>query len=273
MAAICRVEAGADAVVGLALPADGQDFQAGGASQAFVVGGDHGAGAALAGLLHQQAHHPFGVQRVERRGRLVGQQQARRMRQGAGDGDPLALADRQRRRFLVQLVADFQPLGQRLHALGGRGAEQRAGQADVAPHIEELEQPAALQHVAAVLPAQRRQAVLAAVAPERGDVLRAFPGEEFEAPARVRRQGQRQQVEQGALAAAAGADDGQLATRAQFQRRHPQAVALATGAVAAGDLVQAQDHGSVDSGTRYSASPASASPNRTQLATSLWKVS
>ncbi len=64
-----------------------------------------------------------------------------------------------------------------------------------------------------------------------------------------------------------------LATRAQFQRRHPQAVALATGAVAAGDLVQAQDHGSVDSGTRYSASPASASPNRTQLATSLWKVS
>ncbi len=153
------------------------------------------------------------------------------------------------------------------------GAEQRAGQSDVAPHIEELEQPAALQHVAAVLPAQCRQAVLAAVAPERGDVLRAFPGEEFEAPARVRRQGQRQQVEQGALAAAAGADDGQLATRAQFQRRHPQAVALATGAVAAGDLVQAQDHGSVDSGTRYSASPASASPNRTQLATSLWKVS
>ncbi|MEM3464988.1 MAG: hypothetical protein QW566_00810, partial [Candidatus Jordarchaeales archaeon] len=33
-------------------------------SQALVVGGDHGAGAALAGLLHQQAHHPFGVQRV-----------------------------------------------------------------------------------------------------------------------------------------------------------------------------------------------------------------
>ena len=194
------------------------------------------------------------------------------MRQGAGDGDPLALADRQRRRFLVQLVADFQPLGQRLHALGGRGAEQCAGQSDVAPHIEELEQPAALQHVAAVLPAQRRQAVLAAVAPERGDVL-GRSRREFEAPARVRRQGQRQQVEQGALAAAAGADDGQLATRAQFQRRHPQAVALATGAVAAGDLVQAQDHGSVDSGTRYSASPASASPNRTQLATSLWKVS
>ncbi len=105
--------------------------------------------------------------------------------------------NRQRRRFLVQLVADFQPLGQRLYALGGWGAEQRAGQSDVAPHIEELEQPAALQHVAAVLPAQRRQAVLAAVAPERGDVLRAFPGEEFEAPARVRRQGQRQQVEQG----------------------------------------------------------------------------
>ena len=49
------------------------------------------------------------------------------------------------------------------------------------------------------------------------------PRREFEAPARVRRQGQRQQVEQGALAAAAGADDGQLATRAQFQRRHPQA--------------------------------------------------
>ena len=59
----------------------------------------------------------------------------------------------------------------------------------------------------------------------------------------------------------------------QRQRRNHQAIALATDTPALVHRAQVQHHGNVDNGTRYNASPGSASPKRTQLARSLWKVS
>ena len=85
--------------------------------------------------------------------------------------------------------------------------------------------------------------------------------------------GQRQHIQQGALATAAGADHRQLFTAAQMQPWNHQAVALATRATAFTHIAEVEHHGSVDNGTRYKASPGSASPKRTQLARSLWKVS
>ena len=55
------------------------------------MGDDHTRDAALAGLAHQP-HHRLAVDRVQRPGRLVGQQQAPVTDDGTGDGDALPLA-------------------------------------------------------------------------------------------------------------------------------------------------------------------------------------
>ena len=49
----------------------------------------------------------------------------------AGKGDALALADRQRRWLLAQLVGDAEPLGQRFHGVVARQGQQAAGQVDL----------------------------------------------------------------------------------------------------------------------------------------------
>ena len=148
-------------------------------------------------------------------------------------------------------------------------AQQLPGQGDVAAHIEKAKQATGLQHVAQVLAAQLRQPRLLIRTPQTANVDRI----KFEVPHLIRRQDQRQQIQQGALAATAGPNNRHLLTRAQRQRRDHQAIALATDAPALVHRAQGQHYGSVDNGTRYNASPGSASPKRTQLATSLWKVS
>ncbi|CRM07423.1 hypothetical protein [Pseudomonas sp. 24 E 13] len=191
------------------------------------------------------------------------------MGQGAGAAHALALAHRQRRRTLVQLIADLQLLGQARHAAVVLQTQQLPGQGNIAAYIEKLQQPAGLQHIAQMPAAQLGEIGLPVGAPQPIDVDPV----EFELPDPVRRQHQCEHIEQGAFAAAAGPDNRQLLTRAQVQRRNYQAIALAADAPALVHRVQAQHHGSVDNGTRYNASPGSASPNRTQLARSLWKVS
>lgn len=119
-------------------------LQPGAPGQRLVMGGDQDAHAALLGLGHQQLHDPFGVQRVQRGGGLVRQHDARSMGQGPGDADPLALAHGECRRQLVQLVGDFQLLGQAPDRGIGRQAEQRPRQPDVALHVEKPQQPARL---------------------------------------------------------------------------------------------------------------------------------
>src|SRR5690606_23041783 len=205
----------------------------------------------------------------ERRGGLIRQYQRRAVGQRPGDADPLALAHRQGTGQLVQLVGDFQLLRQARHRGVLGQAEQRAGQSDVAPHVEKAQQAAGLQHVTPGLTAPRGELVLPAMTPQRRDISDSAVTAELQAPARIGAEYQGEDVQQGALAAAAGPDQGQALAGLQIQARHLQPVALAAFA----DIAQAQHQGSVASGTRYSASPGCASPKRTQLAMSLWKVS
>ena len=70
-----------------------------------VMGDDQQARAGRAGALEQQVDDPGAGRAVEVAGRLVGQQQARARRGGAGDRHALLLAARQLRRIMVQAMA------------------------------------------------------------------------------------------------------------------------------------------------------------------------
>ena len=76
------------------------------------MGGDHTGRTVFAGLGQQRLHHALGVERVQGRRRLISQHQLRPMGQSPRTADPLALAHRQRRRALGQLIADLQLLSQ-----------------------------------------------------------------------------------------------------------------------------------------------------------------
>ena len=96
--------------------------------QLGLVRHDHAGHAARADLA-QQAHHGLAVDRVERAGRLVGQQQPAVADHGAGDGHPLTLAAGELVREVVGAVGDAEFL-QRARAWS------RASRADRAVELE-----------------------------------------------------------------------------------------------------------------------------------------
>src|SRR3954470_17941029 len=65
------------------------------AGQVLVVGDQHKGGAVVADVGFEYFHDSGGIVAVEVAGRLVGQEQSRRVDQGASDGDALLLAARQ----------------------------------------------------------------------------------------------------------------------------------------------------------------------------------
>ena len=69
----------------------------------------------------QGVEHPAAGARVQIAGGLVGQQDARPVGQGAGDGDALLLAARQLRRAVRQPLAQAQQAQQALGLRRGRG--------------------------------------------------------------------------------------------------------------------------------------------------------
>ena len=95
-------------------PVAQEDDPVGPRREVRLVGHHHAGRAAVAGLA-QQAHDGLAVDRVERAGRLVGQEQLALADDGAGDGDPLALA-------AGQVVGEvLGPLGRRRAGRGRRG--------------------------------------------------------------------------------------------------------------------------------------------------------
>ena len=113
----------------------------------------------------QQLDHLMAALRVQRAGRLVGEQQRRLVGQGPGDGQPLALAAGQHARRGVGLVPDAQQVEQ----VAGPGLRGPAappgddrGQGHVLQHRHALEQVEELEHDADVPAAQPGQVILAA---------------------------------------------------------------------------------------------------------------
>ena len=109
-----------------------------------------------------QAHDGLGVGGVERAGGLVGQEQLASPDDGAGDGDPLALATRQlvgvvRRPVLQPEV--LERLERRRLGLAGRDAVELEGQGHVLHRAQPGQQVVVLEDVADGLAAQPRLAV------------------------------------------------------------------------------------------------------------------
>ena len=138
-----------------------EDHAVGPRGELGVVGHHDGGQAAVAGR-EDQAHDGLGVGGVERAGGLVGQEQLAVAHDGAGDGDPLALATRQ----LVGVVR--RPVGQpevlerlerRRLGLAGRDAVELEGQGHVLHRAEPGQQVVVLEDVADGLAAQARLAV------------------------------------------------------------------------------------------------------------------
>ena len=100
--------------------------------------------------------------RVEVRGRLVGEHDARARDQRARDGDALALAARQLAGPVAGVLAQPDPVQQRRHALRALGARQLAlqqqRQLDVLEHAEHRHQVEALEDEADRVQAQGRSA-------------------------------------------------------------------------------------------------------------------
>ncbi len=113
--------------------------------------GDEDQGLARRVQLGQQAADLLAGGRVERAGRLVGQQQLRRVDQGPRDRDPLPLAAGQPRRVVVAVLVEAEP-GEQLGGPRPRPPPGRAGQlggqqhvvgdGEVVEQVEELEDDA-----------------------------------------------------------------------------------------------------------------------------------
>ena len=78
------------------------------AGQLHVVRGDQGGDARGLGQIAQGFEHRLAGGRIQIAGRFVGQQQARTIGQGAGDGDALLFPARQLRRLVAQSLAQTQ---------------------------------------------------------------------------------------------------------------------------------------------------------------------
>ena len=230
--------------------------------QFFVMGDEHQGGAEPFDQVDEQLHDDPGIHRVERRRRFVGQDDRRPMGQCPRDGDPLALADRQARRHRGKLLGDAQPLRQFRNETGVGRAQHLLGQGDVLPHRQERQEPARLDDVAEAPGAQPAEPVLLAGPPQRLDVDRR-PAVRVGKQKRiglVRLQCHRQQIDQRALAAAAGADERQRLARPdvdriddQFERPVGPAAALDDAAQLHHPIGVAQ--GSASSGTGKTVSP------------------
>ena len=140
--------------------------------EAHLVGGEHH-GHALALEVTDHREHLADQFRVERRGDLVEQQQARVVHQRPDDRHPLLLAAGEPVRVAVRLVGQADP-GQPLHRplarLGGRPlVHPGRGERDVAQHGHVREQVVRLEHHADPLPD------LVRIDPRVGDVLAVQP--------------------------------------------------------------------------------------------------
>ena len=137
--------------------------------------GQHG-DAEVAVHAQQGIHHHLGVARVERGDRLVGEDDARLLDQGAGDGDALLLAARQGAGAVGGEAADVEELQRRERdrlVVGGPQLEQGApfgrvvepAHQHVGEHVEAVDQGELLEHHGAVAaPVAQRRAL------QRGDV-------------------------------------------------------------------------------------------------------
>jgi hypothetical protein len=163
---------------------------------------------------HEQRHHLVGVDQVERGGRLVGEHDLRPVGDGARHRGPLPLAERNAGRLAAGEMRDAKELEEFRNRSGARQSEQPARDHHVLVNREKWKQSARLQHVAEVARARPRHLGPVGARPELRHVGRFAVREvQTEAPRPGRPQCHRQQVETGALAAAAGAE-----------QRHPFAV-------------------------------------------------
>ncbi len=95
----------------------------------------------------EQLEQTPGTVRVERGGRLVGQQQQRFMGNRPNAGNALAFANRQGLRLFIQQPLQAQHVNGMVDVIAlHRHPEQTARQADVVAHAQERQQAAALQN-------------------------------------------------------------------------------------------------------------------------------
>jgi hypothetical protein len=104
------------------------------AGQFHVVGRDQGGGALVADHVVQGLEHSLGGGGIEVAGRLVGQQQAGLVGQGAGDGDALLLAARHLGRLVVETFGQAQT-GQQFPCPLACVGERRGGDAHRQGHV------------------------------------------------------------------------------------------------------------------------------------------
>ena len=137
------------------------DAAVGQGGEVVVVGdGDH-CGAVVAGQAGEDVEHRLGVLRVQVAGRLVGQDHARAVGQGAGDGDALALAAGQLVGPLAGHAGQAQ-IGQQRRGTGAhrrlvQGAQPAHRDQHIAQRGELRQQEVELEHEAQPGQAQRRQ--------------------------------------------------------------------------------------------------------------------
>ena len=162
--------------------------------------------------------------------RFVQQQQFWCTQQGATDGHPLALAGGQLCRVVLQQFPQCQPAHHLLHARAAVGGAAAAGVLQVLFHIQVRKQAGILEHVRhAPQPGGykqvRRQPVL---------FLKTDKAAGFRPPQA------RDAVQQGALAAAAGAVDGSDAAAGQLAIQLQPETVLAAAVKLQGQVVHAR---------------------------------
>ena len=124
------------------------------------MGDEHDGGPELARQGGQHLDDLVAVQRVERTGRLVGEQQPALADDGAGDGDALLLPTGEVVGVAVEMMAEaerVQRLDRRLPRLAGAAAVELERQHHVLDGGQRRHEVEPLEHVADVAPAQRRQ--------------------------------------------------------------------------------------------------------------------
>jgi len=255
-----------------------------------AVGTHSGRDAGLAHQLQHQGQDAPGREGIHRGRRLIGKQHGRAMREGTRDGHALALAHRQLQRRLVEVHGDAEPLGKLRRGRFRRLAEQPTAERDVVAHAQEGQQAAGLQHIAEVLAAQPAERVEPAAAPQGHHIHRARLGPEAKLGRIARPQGQRQQVQQRALAAAARAVHQDHLALQDAQARDAELEALAGGLPPLDQIAALVDgrrhhgarpqrlrhvaggrHGNASSGKVETASPLDARPSRSiQRSVSSW---
>ncbi len=128
------------------------------------MGDQDDGGAVLAGGAGEQVHHQFPGHRVQRPGRLVGEQHLRPGDQAAGQRDALRLPAGQLPGPAAPKPVQAEraePLPGRRHRRGAAGAGQQQGQGDVLLRGQLGHQLTGLEHEPEPVPAQRAALVVA----------------------------------------------------------------------------------------------------------------